>query len=209
MAETPTFGRYAEIPYDQMTPEQQEGYRSLIETRGRLPGPNKIYIHNPKLAAVMGPLISASHARRARGSSRSGSPRSPLSLSAIASSPASCARASQLPAPKAQKPSSSRDFCHDQLVITLLRVISLFAQPDGGCPHSSSRKSPTSSIGRWSIHIQADVVRLMLRPTDDGHRPGRATEAKACHRSHFPSMCLVHEWPPIQAACVNQFQIER
>ena len=56
MAETPTFGRYAEIPYDQMTPEQQEGYRSLIEARGRMPGPNKIYVHNPKLAKVMGPL---------------------------------------------------------------------------------------------------------------------------------------------------------
>src|SRR5919199_6446291 len=56
MAETPTFGRYAEIPYDQMTPEQQEGYRSLIEARGRLPGPNKIYVHNPKLVKVMGPL---------------------------------------------------------------------------------------------------------------------------------------------------------
>jgi 4-carboxymuconolactone decarboxylase len=56
MAETPTFGRYAEIPYDRMTPEQQEGYRSLIETRGRLPGPNKIYVHNPKLVKVMGPL---------------------------------------------------------------------------------------------------------------------------------------------------------
>src|SRR6059058_1827695 len=56
MAETPTFGRYAEIPYEQMTPEQQEGYRSLIETRGRLPGPAKIYVHNPKLAKVMGPL---------------------------------------------------------------------------------------------------------------------------------------------------------
>lgn len=56
MAETPTFGRYAEIPYDQMTPEQQEGYRSLLETRGRLPGPNKIYVHNPKLVKVMGPL---------------------------------------------------------------------------------------------------------------------------------------------------------
>ena len=56
MAETPTFGRYAEIPYDKMTPEQQEGYRSLIESRGRLPGPNKIYVHNPKLAKVMGPL---------------------------------------------------------------------------------------------------------------------------------------------------------
>ena len=56
MAETPTFGRYAEIPYDKMTPEQQEGYKSLIESRGRLPGPNKIYVHNPKLAKVMGPL---------------------------------------------------------------------------------------------------------------------------------------------------------
>jgi 4-carboxymuconolactone decarboxylase len=56
MADTPTFGRYAEIPYDEMTPEQQEAYRSMIETRGRLPGPNKIYIHNPGLAKVMGPL---------------------------------------------------------------------------------------------------------------------------------------------------------
>jgi len=25
MPDTPTFGRYAEIPYEQMTPEQQEG----------------------------------------------------------------------------------------------------------------------------------------------------------------------------------------
>src|SRR5580658_8069222 len=56
MADTPTFGRYAEIPYEEMTPEQQEGYRSLMETRGRLPGPNKIYVHNPKLVKVMGPL---------------------------------------------------------------------------------------------------------------------------------------------------------
>src|SRR5438105_1566816 len=56
MPEMPTFGRYAEIPYEQMTPEQQEGYRSLLETRGRLPGPNKIYVHNPKLVKVMGPL---------------------------------------------------------------------------------------------------------------------------------------------------------
>ena len=48
MAETPTFGRYAEIPYEQMTPEQQEGYRSLIETRGRLPGPNKILCAQPQ-----------------------------------------------------------------------------------------------------------------------------------------------------------------
>jgi len=56
MDETPTFGRYAEIPYDEMTPEQQDAYHKMIEARGRLPGPNKIYIHNPKLANVMGPL---------------------------------------------------------------------------------------------------------------------------------------------------------
>src|SRR5689334_11491743 len=56
MADTPTFGRYVEIPYDQMTPEQQDAYRSLIETRGRLPGPGKIYVHNAKLAKVLGPL---------------------------------------------------------------------------------------------------------------------------------------------------------
>lgn len=56
MAATPTFGRYAEIPYDEMTPEQKEGYHSLLETRGRLPGPTKIYVHNPKLAKAIGPV---------------------------------------------------------------------------------------------------------------------------------------------------------
>src|SRR3984885_12846120 len=56
MPDTPTFGRYAEIPYDQMTPEQQEGYRSMIESRGGLPGPSKIWVHNPKLAKVAGPF---------------------------------------------------------------------------------------------------------------------------------------------------------
>jgi 4-carboxymuconolactone decarboxylase len=56
MAETPTFGRYAEIPYDQMTPEQQESFHVLMEARGRLPGPNKIFSHNPKLAKVMAPV---------------------------------------------------------------------------------------------------------------------------------------------------------
>jgi hypothetical protein len=56
MPETPTFGRYAEILVDQMTPEQEEGYRSLVEARGPLGGPNKIWAHNPGLAKVMGPL---------------------------------------------------------------------------------------------------------------------------------------------------------
>ena len=34
MSAPPTFGRYAEIPVDQMTAEQKEGYRFLVE------GPN-------------------------------------------------------------------------------------------------------------------------------------------------------------------------
>src|SRR5438046_9207053 len=56
MLEIPVFGRYTEIPYDYMTPEQQEGYRSLLDTRGPLGGPRKIWVHNPKLAKVIGPL---------------------------------------------------------------------------------------------------------------------------------------------------------
>ena len=56
MTDTPTFGRYAEIPVDKMTPEQKEGYAAMMESRGRLPGPNKIWIHNPKLAKVIGPF---------------------------------------------------------------------------------------------------------------------------------------------------------
>ena len=56
MPETPTFGRYAEIPYDEMTPEQQEGYNFLLETRGPLGGPRKMWVHNPKLAKAIGPL---------------------------------------------------------------------------------------------------------------------------------------------------------
>jgi 4-carboxymuconolactone decarboxylase len=64
MTETPTIGRYAEIPYERMTPEQQEGYRSLIETRGGLPGPSKIWVHNPKLAKVAGPFGAHFHAGR-------------------------------------------------------------------------------------------------------------------------------------------------
>jgi 4-carboxymuconolactone decarboxylase len=56
MPDTPTFGRYTEIPYDQMTPEQQEGYRFAVEARGPLGGPNKIWVHNPKLAKVAAPF---------------------------------------------------------------------------------------------------------------------------------------------------------
>src|ERR1700716_324330 len=61
MPETPTFGRYAEIPYDEMTPEQQEGYRFLVETRGAAGGPSKIWLHNPKLVKASAPLGAHFH----------------------------------------------------------------------------------------------------------------------------------------------------
>ncbi len=57
MSSTPTFGRYAEIPVDHMTPEQREGYRFLVDgPRGRLPGPYKVWVHNPKLLRAAAPL---------------------------------------------------------------------------------------------------------------------------------------------------------
>jgi len=56
MSDTPTFGRYAEIPYDKMTADQKKVYDTMIETRGRLPGPTKILVHNPKLLKVAGPF---------------------------------------------------------------------------------------------------------------------------------------------------------
>ena len=57
MSDTATFGRYAEIPVDRMTPAQREGYRFLIDgPRGRLPGPYKVWVHNPKLLRAAAPL---------------------------------------------------------------------------------------------------------------------------------------------------------
>ena len=57
MPNQPTFGRYTEIPFDQMTKEQQEGYRFLVEgPRGRLPGPYKVWVNNPKLVHAAEPL---------------------------------------------------------------------------------------------------------------------------------------------------------
>jgi 4-carboxymuconolactone decarboxylase len=57
MTDKPTFGRYAEIPVDEMTPEQREGYRFLVDgPRGRLPGPYKVWVHNPKLVHAAAPI---------------------------------------------------------------------------------------------------------------------------------------------------------
>ena len=59
----PAVGRFAEIPYDQMTPEQQEACRSFIDAEGLEPGatlpsaPVKIWVNNPKLSKAVAPLI--------------------------------------------------------------------------------------------------------------------------------------------------------
>src|SRR5258705_7227381 len=59
----PTVGRFAEIPSDQFTPEQQEAYRSLIDAEGLQPGaalpsaPLKIWMSNPKLSKAVASLI--------------------------------------------------------------------------------------------------------------------------------------------------------
>ena len=57
MSDKPTFGRYAEIPVNEMTPEQREGYRFLVDgPRGRLPGPYKVWVHNPRLVHAAAPI---------------------------------------------------------------------------------------------------------------------------------------------------------
>jgi hypothetical protein len=46
------------------TPEQQEGYRFLVETRGAAGGPSRIWVHNPKLVKASAPLGAHFHPRR-------------------------------------------------------------------------------------------------------------------------------------------------
>ena len=60
----------AEIPVDQMTKEQREGYRFLVEgPRGRLPGPYKVWVHNPKLVHAAALIHDDSVDRSARDTS--------------------------------------------------------------------------------------------------------------------------------------------
>src|ERR1700689_3014355 len=51
-----TFGRYTEIPVDQMTPEQKKGYEYVVKERGEAPGPYKIILQNPNLLQVLVPV---------------------------------------------------------------------------------------------------------------------------------------------------------
>ncbi len=56
MAGTPTFGRYAELPLAAMSPEQRAGYEHMAQSRGGLPGPYKVWLHNPALLHAAAPL---------------------------------------------------------------------------------------------------------------------------------------------------------
>src|SRR6202161_1822555 len=51
-----TFGRYTEIPVDQMTSEQKKGYEYVVKERGEAPGPYKIILQNPNLLQVLVPV---------------------------------------------------------------------------------------------------------------------------------------------------------
>ena len=51
-----TFGRYAEIPTEQLNPEQKEAYDYILQARGMCPGPYRIWLQNPKLLKAMTPV---------------------------------------------------------------------------------------------------------------------------------------------------------
>jgi 4-carboxymuconolactone decarboxylase len=51
-----TFGRYTEIPVDQMTPAQKQAYDLVVGERGEAPGPYKIWLQNPNLIKAMVPV---------------------------------------------------------------------------------------------------------------------------------------------------------
>jgi 4-carboxymuconolactone decarboxylase len=54
MPDTPTFGRYTEIPVEKMTAEQQAGYRLLVDgPRGRLPGPYRVWEREREIAVLV------------------------------------------------------------------------------------------------------------------------------------------------------------
>jgi 4-carboxymuconolactone decarboxylase len=58
MSENPdfgTFGRYHEIPVDQMTAQMKAAYEFTKQLRGMVPGPHKIWLANPRLSQTIVP----------------------------------------------------------------------------------------------------------------------------------------------------------
>jgi 4-carboxymuconolactone decarboxylase len=56
MANKPTFGRYTELPLEEMNPQQRKGYEYVTRERGLCPGPYKIWVENAPLMELMVPL---------------------------------------------------------------------------------------------------------------------------------------------------------
>lgn len=59
MADNPdfgTFGRYREVPIDQMQPDMKAAHDFTEKLRGQVPGPHKIWISNPKLNEAVVPV---------------------------------------------------------------------------------------------------------------------------------------------------------
>jgi 4-carboxymuconolactone decarboxylase len=52
----PTFGRYAEIPTEQLSAEQKDAYDYIMKARGMCPGPYRIWLQNAKLLKAMTPV---------------------------------------------------------------------------------------------------------------------------------------------------------
>ncbi len=51
-----TFGRYNELPFDDMTADQKKAYNFTMRLRGQVPGPHKIWVENAKLNEVIVPV---------------------------------------------------------------------------------------------------------------------------------------------------------
>ena len=50
-----TFGRYREVPVDEMPDAMREAYEFTMKLRGQVPGPHKIWLANPTLSQTIVP----------------------------------------------------------------------------------------------------------------------------------------------------------
>ena len=50
-----TFGRYQEVPKNQMSPDMRKAFDFTMQLRGQVPGPHKIWVSNPTLSETIVP----------------------------------------------------------------------------------------------------------------------------------------------------------
>ena len=51
-----TFGRYSELPFNEMSEQQRAAYDFTMRLRGQVPGPHKIWVQNPGLNEAIVPV---------------------------------------------------------------------------------------------------------------------------------------------------------